>query len=266
MKLYILLFSTAVLLMSGCGEKEVIEPEVLLTEIATGTSTDNEYTIKILADTLLFVGYNNIYAEITNASGEPVTEGAVEIIPTMHMTDMTHGCPVEYPDDRTPVDGRYLFHVVFVMPGMDANNYWDLGFKITNTNGSVHETTIKVDVVQPERVRLRSFVSEADQTTRYFVTLIEPKGPTVGSNDLEVGVYKKMSMMSWPAVESVSFDMETWMPSMDHGSPNNVAPVHTGKGHYKGKVNFTMTGDWEIRLSMKENNVVCGNPVFEFLF
>ncbi|MNR44863.1 hypothetical protein D3C85_1636520 [compost metagenome] len=36
------------------------------------------------------------------------------------------------------------------------------------------------------------------------------------------------------------------MPSMGHGSPNNVEPVITKNGIYKGKVNFTMTGDWKI--------------------
>ncbi len=38
------------------------------------------------------------------------------------------------------------------------------------------------------------------------------------------------------------------MPSMGHGSPNNVNPVHRELGHYHGSVNFTMTGDWLVEL------------------
>jgi len=42
--------------------------------------------------------------------------------------------------------------------------------------------------------------------------------------------------------------MEPEMPAMGHGSPNNVNPVAIGNGHYKGKVNFTMTGLWQVNL------------------
>ena len=38
------------------------------------------------------------------------------------------------------------------------------------------------------------------------------------------------------------------MPSMNHGSPNNVDPASTGAGIYKGEVNFTMTGYWQVKL------------------
>lgn len=46
------------------------------------------------------------------------------------------------------------------------------------------------------------------------------------------------------------------MPSMGHGSPNNVNPVHIEKGHYRGKVNFTMTGEWQIKLKVFKNGVL----------
>jgi hypothetical protein len=46
------------------------------------------------------------------------------------------------------------------------------------------------------------------------------------------------------------------MPTMNHGSPNNVNPVHKGNGHYKGKVNFTMTGLWRLHFTLKAGDAI----------
>ena len=73
-------------------------------------------------------------------------------------------------------------------------------------------------------------------------------------------------MMEWPAVSDLNLEMEPWMVSMDHGSPNNIAPTHTAGGHYTGKVNFTMTGDWQIRLKIKQGEDLCGEPFFDLMF
>ena len=59
-------------------------------------------------------------------------------------------------------------------------------------------------------------------------------------------------MMTFPAEDNFSITMTPEMPSMGHGSPNNVNPVLTKNGHYKGKVNFTMTGDWRINLVLNK--------------
>jgi hypothetical protein len=52
------------------------------------------------------------------------------------------------------------------------------------------------------------------------------------------------------------------MPSMGHGSPNNVNPVHTSNGHYLGKVNFTMSGFWRVHLTIKKNGVLLSNDQY----
>jgi hypothetical protein len=60
-------------------------------------------------------------------------------------------------------------------------------------------------------------------------------------------------MMSFPPAEDLTIEIEPEMPSMDHGSPNNVHPVHFADGHYVGKVNFTMTGWWRIHMVIKKD-------------
>ena len=104
-----------------------------------------------------------------------------------------------------------------------------------------------------------------DNTTKYFVALLSPEKPVVGENELKIAVYKKASMMDWPAVTGLTFEVEPWMTSMDHGSPNNIAPIDKGKGYYEGKVNFTMTGDWDIRLTLKNGSNIEGEPTFPVL-
>jgi hypothetical protein len=51
------------------------------------------------------------------------------------------------------------------------------------------------------------------------------------------------------------------MPSMGHGSSGNVSPVHTADGIYTGKVNFSMTGDWQITLKLKRGDMMIGEPL-----
>ena len=73
---------------------------------------------------------------------------------------------------------------------------------------------------------------------------------------MEIAIYKKVSMMSFPADSSLSVILTPEMPTMNHGSPNNVNPVHIGKGHYKGKVNFTMTGLWKLNMDYMSGSAV----------
>jgi hypothetical protein len=58
-------------------------------------------------------------------------------------------------------------------------------------------------------------------------------------------------MMSFPAIENYSIEFEPEMPTMGHGSPNNVNPTYTANGLYDGTVNFTMTGYWRINVTVK---------------
>jgi hypothetical protein len=96
--------------------------------------------------------------------------------------------------------------------------------------------------------------------------LILPDEPVVGVNDFEILVNKKVSMMDWPPDESFLITIEPEMPTMGHGSPNNVNPVHEGMGHYRGKVNFTMTGYWKVNLVFYHDDIEAGETSFDITF
>ena len=258
MKTLGILFLGLMVLFSSCNSSDDIAPDLTDDLLEITTHAENDLNISIYAPERLFVGYNEITVEIKDTDGHPLS-GEISVLPMMDMMTMSHSCPLEA-EDNTFSDGFYSFNTVFVMPSGEMGS-WSIDFTINGT-----EISIPVEVSAPELSRLVSFTSSMDEQTKYFVAFIGPKDPTVGKNELEIAVYEKQSMMDWPAVTELEFEVEPWMVSMDHGSPNNVAPVHSENGHYIGTVNFTMTGDWQIRLTMMENGGVCGNPYFDLYF
>ena len=81
--------------------------------------------------------------------------------------------------------------------------------------------------------------------------------------DLEIAVFSRESNDSFPPVTDLEIEFEPSMPSMGHGSPDNEHPVHRHGGHYAGKVNFTMTGDWRIHLDLRREGVSIGQAEFD---
>ncbi|MEQ8925240.1 MAG: FixH family protein [Fulvivirga sp.] len=245
--------------LGACSDDEDATP-LFQTDLQEITShTDNGITITLFAQETLFVGYNRITAKIEDKDGNLLNSTA-SVMPMMDMMTMQHAAPIELSATDAVKNGSFEFNVVFVMPSGEMGS-WSLDFIINET-----EIKVPVTVVQPEYARLTSFVSQMDETTKYFVAYIQPEAPQVGQNDLEIAIFKKQSMMEWPPVDGLTLELEPWMVSMDHGSPNNIAPVSIGDGHYQGKVNFTMTGDWQIRLKVMENGQLCGEPYFDIMF
>lgn len=257
LKYTLLLFVAALFTSCSDGEDPAPAFDTDLTEITS--FTENNITVTLFASENLFVGYNAITAKIQDASGQ-LLNGDISVMPMMEMMTMSHSCPIDFPDGDTFKNGAFSFNPVFVMPSGEMGS-WRLIFTIND-----QKVNVPVNITSPAFTKLVSFTSLMDDKAKYFVAYVNPKDPKVGQNDLEIAVYKRQSMMEWPAVEGMIFNVEPWMVSMDHGSPNNVAPKDAGEGHYKGKVNFTMTGDWQIRLTMKDKDAVCGKPYFDINF
>jgi len=102
---------------------------------------------------------------------------------------------------------------------------------------------------------------------RYVVSIVPPVKWQVGLNDVDILINQMDGMMNFPAVDGLTIVMTPEMPSMGHGSPNNVDPVSVGKGHYKGKVNYTMTGDWRLHFKIsKSESVIIEDATIDILF
>lgn len=182
------------------------------------------------------------------------------------MMSMKHSCPVDQPA-YNDAEKSYTGAAAFIMATQGAMG-WTI--EITTTiNGTSYNNIIPIEVkATPSSIKLIASVKDQNNVFHY-ITLVHPQKPEqkVGLNDLQVAIYKRENMMSFPPVDGMTVSFIPTMPSMGHDSPNNVNPVGIGNGHYKGKVNFSMTGDWRLTFTLIGNgSSFTDNPYLDVLF
>ncbi|WP_442795068.1 FixH family protein [Pelobium manganitolerans] len=206
--------------------------------------------IQLWADAGLETGYNKLYlSAIDSVSGQAKTDVNFNILPMMTMTmsggmKMQHSCPFEQANASAKKDGLTPAAAVFSMPTTDSG-FWEMEVTINNK-----KAVIPFSVKEPKQSRLLMVKSTADNSN-YLVALIPNATYKIGVNDFELFVTKKINGMTYTPADDLKLSIEPEMPDMGHGSPNNVNPALTSNGHYKGKVNFTMSGYWKVNLQIK---------------
>lgn len=209
----------------------------------------------IYSEEELFAGYNKLYVKLTDSlSGSEITTGNLSINPIMEMGSMSHSTPIENPSSASAQNGYFNSNIAFIMSGT-----WSLNVQFTGS-GISGAGTLSVNVVASNPPKIKN-VTGTDSSS-LFVSFIQPKTPQVGINDFEIAVHSMQSSNDFPAITDYTIEIEPEMPSMGHGSPNNVNPSHTGNGHYKGKVNFTMTGLWRINVTLKKGGNVINDQLY----
>ena len=238
--------------------KPVSEKEKL--SIVAADTRSGLYHVELLANDTLYQGYNKIFLKITaNPDGNPVKSAVVSLHPMMHMTNMEHSAPVENPAGSVSADGYFEGAVVFIMPDNPLEHWTlDVAVDIEGTKDTVHFEIPKVRNLKDGRIV--NFISPEDDKT-YFISLLQPASPEVGINDIEFTVHYRKNMMSFPPADDLAITFVPEMPSMGHSSPNNEQPDFTANGHYKGKVDFTMTGWWRINVTVKRDNDTLSDKV-----
>ena len=207
-------------------------------------------------------GYNDIYVALYDSlDGSRLSNGHFDIMPMMDMGMMQHSCPVENTEDTTTTNGYFKTAVVFSMPGTASE--WSLNLNFHNhKNGLDGSGALGVNVISSSPARFKSTVLSLDSNSSVFISLVGLSNPQVGINDFEITLHRKANMMSFPAINNYSVEIVPEMPSMGHGSPNNVNPILTSNGHYVGKVNFTMTGLWRINLKLYKNGTLISSDQY----
>ncbi len=248
------------ILLASCKKNEDAGPAPSKIKIAEST-TSSGLKVTLLADNNTFmVAYNKIYVSLNNADGSEVSNARVTCSSLMDMGSMQHSSPAEQPVYKDS-ENLYEGAVVFSMPSGDMGS-WQL---TVNVNGEPVVFNVTV-VSPPSGFKLTGTFAGTDGID-YTVSLIEPARPKTGINELELLVNNRHDMMNFPPEEGFTIELNPEMPSMGHGSPNNVNPVYTNNGHYKGKVNFTMTGDWRLHLRLKRGNtVIVEDAALDLLF
>lgn len=223
--------------------------EITLNSIVNKTSGD--YTFDLLSEgTELEEGHNVFYIRATDNSGNSIAN-YISVNLMMDMGMMMHSTPF-MTEVVTMNDKEYIkVDATFIMAS--AGGTWFLTLKSETMN---IDERIDYTVTATGNVKRFTFDEKS-----YFVTLRSLDSPKVGMNDFIVSIHTRESMMIHPAVTDLTTEVEMLMPSMGHGSDGNVSPVHTENGVYAGKVNFNMTGDWQITLKLKRGDIMIGEPI-----
>lgn len=246
---------------TACKKDELATQEVPTskTEFASGTSNSG-FTFKLYRDDRFRVGYNKLYMKVLDANNQALKQhDSISFSSLMDMgAGMQHSSPVEKPLWNESLQ-LYEGGVVFSMPS--SMGKWMM-FTTINTEGIF----IDMDTVTSNPDDVMSTVVGTDGNT-YVLTMIQPKVWKVGLNDIDIFITQKVSSMSFPTVNNLTIEMTPEMPSMGHGSPNNISPTFTKNGHYVGKANFTMTGDWRLHITLKSNGVTLSDAAyFDLMF
>lgn len=251
--IYILLFISGSIVISSCTRSDSpANPGASKIKLGEGYAAGAATKVELYADKNLITGYNKLYIALFDSASNAVVEDAhVHLMPMMDMGTMQHGTPFDNPVSSMAVNHLFPCSISFLM-GSNAGN-WTLELHIHNhLSGKSGDLTIPLQVAVSAHSTLKTFISKTDGNS-YAIAMVEPSSPKVGSNDFEIALYKKAadmgsSMADWSADSSLQIKLRPEMPSMGHGSPNNVDPIHIGNGHYKGKLNLTMTGLWWLHL------------------
>lgn len=267
LSVFAVLFS--MLLMISCSKDNTTTPDPTLgyLKLASGFAAGAATKVEIFAADSAFTGYNKFYIALTDsATGTYIENAQITLTPTMTMPMMSHSAPKENPSSTNAVDKLFPCSVSFIMASMSGT--WTLAVNVQNlVNNKSGMVTFTINVKDPSPAKMFSFVSLTDNTTKFFVGFIPPTKPIVGINDFEFVVYKKQSMMMFPADSSLNVSFIPTMPTMGHSSPNNINPVYIGNGHYKGKVNFTMTGLWRMSMTFNAGTTLSDSThYFDFNF
>lgn len=246
--------------LTSCKKEEIAPATVTPTpttptsvKIASATTTSGVVVDLYAKSATLSDGHNPMYVKVTDASGTNNSSATVTFNPMMDMGTMMHSCPFENPVYNGTTN-MYEGAIVFIMP-TTATGSWSLGI---NVNG---ETVSFPLTIAASATKMVGGYTGTDGKV-YFVSMVKPSEWKVGMNDVEILIHERASMMSFPANNGFDVLMTPEMISMGHGSPNNVSPTLTSNGHYKGKVNFTMTGDWRLHFELKMGSTVIHSDAY----
>lgn len=236
-----------ILLMAGLitACTTTTEPDPGQQLLLIGSATNGSVSVDLYAEQQFSAGYQRVYIDIHNGTTR-LTDAHVELSPLMDMGMMKHSCPTEQPGSDTDADGYFTGAVIFTMAG--TAEQWSVGINVhDHSTNTTHAVTIPVTVEASPNVRVMK-----DGMRKTVITLVD-RDWRVGVNDVEFLVHETMDGFAYAPVAGLTTTLEPTMPSMGHGSEGNINPFHAHDSWYTGRVNFTMTGEWDLALGLFKN-------------
>ncbi|MBK9250097.1 MAG: FixH family protein [Ignavibacteria bacterium] len=238
------------------GVTPTIPTSIQKIKLAEGFSAGTK--IELYADDTLRTGYNQLYIRaLDSATNAVIRDAQLTLNPQMDMGSMTHSCPTEQPTSTQISGDLFPVAAIFTMVGNDSQK-WSLSISFRTIATKEGTLTFPISVVKgtfPPKIFMDSDGKEM------ILAMLPIAKPIVGMNDVEFAVFSNASDVYTP-IDDLTMTITPEMPSMGHGSPNNVNPIDKGQGHYTGKVNFIMTGEWKINLALERAGTNIGQQFF----
>jgi len=229
-------------------------------KISAGTAVSYSHHIRaeLLSKDSIHEGYDSLAVVLRDsATGTILTNASAQWFPLMDMGMMKHSSPVDNYGETTGSDSLFRNGILFVMASDTSlvNGGWTLRLRIHDyryTSTDTFNDSIDFNPWVKSESSPSTIWWKAPDSLWRVAALISPKKPASGTNDLELFIGRKATALSWPVDSTWTVSFIPTMPSMGHSSPNNIDPIQTGNGHYKGKVNFTMSGDWRLTFTFAQ--------------
>ncbi|HEY3250217.1 MAG TPA: FixH family protein [Ignavibacteria bacterium] len=244
--LSIILFSLSVIYYS-CGDNSVTPKNEEPTsnnyvKVVTAENGNLKFEIWSATASFLRIGYNKIGFKVFENNQEK-NSGFVKFFPKMYhwLNSPMHSSPVKERYNYVDTVGMFTGYAIFTMQS-DTSSFW-YGFYNFNDLLFLDSALFNVQIYQGLQIKI--FVD--NQTAAdYLITLIKPYSPAQGFNTFQCMLHRTSDDIHYEQVDDAQMYIMPWMPTMLHGSSNNVDPVHIGEGIYEGTANFNMPGEWYV--------------------
>ncbi len=253
----------AVLLSLNCAKNSATGPgggHTAWPTVSVGTTLSYSHHIQaeLLSKDSLRLGYDSIAVVLRDsATGKVLTAAQVQWFPLMSMGMSQESAPVDNYGNEASADSLFRNGIVFTMPSdsMMSNGGWLLRLRIDDSRyaatGSFNDSvdfTVRVEDVSPSPI---VWWKGQDSLSRVGA-LLAPESPRDGTDTLELFIAREASALSWVADSSWTATVVPTMPAMMMGTPDTFTLAAAGHAHYKGKVNFSMTGAWQLTFAFKQ--------------
>lgn len=257
MRLSVLVLLT---ILASCGSDSPVQPppgdQGKYRKVLTSEAGAGKFEVWSSSGTSLIYGYNDVGFKVYD-NGSEVTGGFVKYKPTMYhgIGGPSHSVPVSPVFTYDNSDKMYKGYIIFIM--YDTSAFWTADY---NCNDQIFVDSAFFDISMDARSQVRAWDNSTTQRT-YILTLVSPLSPNTGLNDLNLMLHETIDLDSYVERDSASMFVRTWMPAYAHSSENNVNPVFIGNGNYKGKINLTRAGLWQVYDSITyRGSTITRNP------
>ena len=208
--------------------------------IALGGITTGGLTFNVLAEDSLHFGHSPLLIEVVQGT-DTLSSGSITVssrwVTEDRILDMPDGDLVS----STNEEGQFETEAFFLQPSGEDGS-WELviDYDAAGVSGTVEMSVdVKPDI----------WIQYVGGSGDYYVSWEKPEDPSTGNDDFEVSIIRITEDGLVP-VTGAQIDL---YPYMDMGAGEGHStpfepPVHTSDGHYKGMVNFIMSGGWDMTL------------------